>query len=141
MGTRADFYVGTGQDAEWIGSISYDGYPDGSPADAIEATNEASYRAAVEVLLADPEVLSTRPSDGWPWPWHNSHTSDYAYTWLDGAPRVTTGERWETLAEYNARHERDDGMELSGRVEFPDMSERKADAAVVVAKSGLIFLR
>ena len=27
MGTRADFYVGRGDAAEWIGSIAYDGYP------------------------------------------------------------------------------------------------------------------
>lgn len=29
MGTRADFYVGRGKDAEWIGSVAFDGYPDG----------------------------------------------------------------------------------------------------------------
>lgn len=29
MSTRADFYVGRGAEAEWIGSISWDGYPDG----------------------------------------------------------------------------------------------------------------
>jgi hypothetical protein len=29
MGTRADFYVGRGPNAEWIGSIAFDGYPDG----------------------------------------------------------------------------------------------------------------
>lgn len=28
MGTRADFYVGTGANAEWLGSIAYDGHPD-----------------------------------------------------------------------------------------------------------------
>lgn len=29
MGTIADFYVGRGPKAEWIGSIAWDGYPDG----------------------------------------------------------------------------------------------------------------
>jgi hypothetical protein len=29
MGTRADFYIGCGRDSEWIGSIAWDGYPDG----------------------------------------------------------------------------------------------------------------
>jgi hypothetical protein len=26
MGTRGDFYVGRGKDAEWIGSIAYDAF-------------------------------------------------------------------------------------------------------------------
>jgi len=26
MGTRADFYVGMGKDAEWLGSVAWDGY-------------------------------------------------------------------------------------------------------------------
>lgn len=29
MGTRADFYVGRGESAEWLGSIAWDGYPSG----------------------------------------------------------------------------------------------------------------
>ena len=29
MGTRADFYIGKGTDAEWLGSIAWNGYPDG----------------------------------------------------------------------------------------------------------------
>jgi hypothetical protein len=29
MGTRADFYVGRGPDAEWLGSVAMDGYPSG----------------------------------------------------------------------------------------------------------------
>lgn len=27
MGTKADFYVGIGPKSEWLGSISFDGYP------------------------------------------------------------------------------------------------------------------
>ena len=29
MGTRADLYIGRGTDAEWIGSVAWDGYPSG----------------------------------------------------------------------------------------------------------------
>lgn len=29
MGTRADFYVGKGPNAEWLGSTAMDGYPEG----------------------------------------------------------------------------------------------------------------
>jgi hypothetical protein len=29
MGTRADFYIGRGTEAEWLGSVAWDGYPGG----------------------------------------------------------------------------------------------------------------
>ena len=29
MGTRADFYVGRGESAEWLGSVAWDGNPRG----------------------------------------------------------------------------------------------------------------
>jgi len=98
MGTRADFYVGTGKDAEWLGSIAYDGYRvnDMKEADAKDnadfeacwaiksATNETDYRAAVVTLLSLNDD-ATLPADGWPWPWDDSHTTDYAYAFVDGS--------------------------------------------------------
>ena len=46
MGTRADFYIGRGATAEWIGSIAWDGYPDGIPAPILEATDDDTPPAA-----------------------------------------------------------------------------------------------
>src|ERR1041384_2735098 len=83
MGTRADFYVGTGPQAEWLGSVAYDGSPHGAPATVIKKRSETTYRAAVLELLDNPgsDFLPTRPEEGWPWPWEDSRTTDYAYTW------------------------------------------------------------
>lgn len=41
MGTRADFYVGRGPDAEWIGSTAWDGYPDGFGVNPVGDFNQA----------------------------------------------------------------------------------------------------
>lgn len=98
MGTRADFYVGTGPTAEWLGSIAYDGYRIDemkAAADAKDdedraswavksATDETGYRRAVAALLA-VKGDATLPEQGWPWPWIDSHTTDYAYAFVDGA--------------------------------------------------------
>jgi hypothetical protein len=45
MGTRADFYVGRGPEAEWLGSVAYDG-DTGSNAEEpmLAAVEEAAYR-------------------------------------------------------------------------------------------------
>jgi len=53
MGTRADFYVGRGEQAEWLGSIAWDGYPSGNPAPVTAMTSEAAYREKVEAVLSE----------------------------------------------------------------------------------------
>ena len=142
MGTRADYYIGTGPDAEWLGSTTFDGYPDGCPRDVLNATTEAQFRIEVELLLSDHGVPSTRPNEGWPWPWKDSRTTDYAYAWCsDDAVRLSSfGRQWETIAEHKKRIR--DGAELPylGDHEVRDMSALKADHATVMAKSGLIVL-
>lgn len=87
MGTRADFYMlGMDGDEEiltWLGSIPYDGYPDGSPIRIIQATTQEKYIELIgEFSIENPEFIS--PSDGWNWPWEDSNTTDYAYCYLHG---------------------------------------------------------
>src|SRR3954471_20378009 len=76
MGTRADFYVGRGKDAEWLGSIAWDGYT--IPDSIRRAKERGAYRKAVKRFLATRRDASL-PKDGWPWPWDDSGTTDYAY--------------------------------------------------------------
>jgi hypothetical protein len=101
MGTRADFYVGTGPDAEWLGSIAWDGYrvdemtqahakntPDHAACWRIKsAKTEADFRAAVSDLLAINDD-ATRPEQGWPWPWDDSSITDYAYAFVKGKTKT-----------------------------------------------------
>lgn len=82
MGTRADFYVGRGENAEWLGSIAWDGYPDGIDQQLLNCTGEAAYRHAVAEFLKDREDKSL-PDDGWPWPWDDSNTTDFSYAFDD----------------------------------------------------------
>lgn len=82
MGTRADFYVGIGEDAEWLGSVAWDGYPDGFEMSLMEAETEQDYRAWVADLASRDDF--TAPGMGWPWPWDDSGTTDYAYFFIGG---------------------------------------------------------
>lgn len=92
MGTRADFYVGRGQNATWLGSIAWDGYPEGitpvgnewpGGVSLFDATTEGEFRARL-ALLFDGRKDVTLPAQGWPWPWKDSRTTDYAYAFHDG---------------------------------------------------------
>lgn len=87
MGTRADYYIGRGASAEWIGSKAMDGYPNGDTLPVLCAETEEEFRAAVGVLTSGDD--GTTPDMGWPWPWETSHTTDFAYAWDDGTVWVT----------------------------------------------------
>ena len=131
MGTRADFYIGRGATAEWIGSIAWDGYPDGIPAPILNATDEDTFRAEVAALLSQRDD-GTTPDMGWPWPWDDSGTTDYAYA-FDGGQVYASNfgcSWWPATAE-----EPDDGQAKAAV--FPDMSDRKA--TTFGKRSGVMF--
>lgn len=115
MGTRADFYVGCGSGAEWIGSIAWDGYD--IPDTILKATSEQEYREAATNFFASRDD-ATLPEMGWPWPWDTSATTDCHYWYVDG----------KVL----------DGSFGDGPAAFPDMSGRKA--TTLGNRSGLIVV-
>lgn len=117
MGTRADFYVGKGPDAEWLGSVGWDGYEwaEDEKNPIRKAKTEEEYRAAVATMLSGRDD-STTPDRGWPWPWDTSETTDYAYYFHEGAVK------WENFGG-----------------EWPNMSKKK-NVALGGNRSGLIII-
>jgi len=135
MGTRADFYVGRGPEAKWRGSVAWDGYPDGIPDAIKEATSREQFDAALHDFVRTREDWSS-PDHGWPWPWDDSNTTDYAYAFDEGKVwRTCFGHGW---LEATADEPEDDGDGGEGKVVFPDMSDKKA--VTWGRRSGLIIL-
>ena len=115
MGTRADFYMGRGSGAVWLGSIAWDGYPDGIPNDVLQASTGDEYLARLATFWKDRDDL-TLPAMGWPWPWDTSHTTDYAYAFDGNRVWLSNfGEPWEDASVPVVDPE---------YPEFPDMSEK-----------------
>lgn len=155
MGTRADFYVGRGKKAEWVGSIAWDGSLKGLrengdaheiSARIIGATNEADFRKAVNEFICARED-GTAPAQGWPWPWETSASTDYAYAWDDGvwmshfgAPwRDATGpecvEPWHDCSHYAWYHFPEaDGTKYGSRQWLGLEPPRFNDAIAVIVK-------
>jgi len=135
MGTRADFYAGRGKDAEWLGSIAWDGYPEGIPGSILHAETEDGYREVVGWFLQGRDDASLPERDGWPWSWTDSGTTDYAYA-FDGGKVWTScfGSEWfDPLVEVDY-----DALEADA-AEFPDMSDRQHVAWAGV-RSGLTVI-
>lgn len=136
MGTRADFYVGRGKEAEWIGSIANDGYPSGIEGAIKRATTELDFRAAVGLWL-DIDDSSSRPDDGWPWPWDDSRTTDYAYAFDSGRVYASCfGGEWFDPLEVEPSDDKEGRAKVAV---FPDMSSRKN--VTLGKRSGLIVGR
>ena len=117
MGTRADFYVGTGVNAEWLGSVRQDGYEWQKSSDCrlMQATTEDQFRDAVEEIANEREDW-TSPDQGWPWPWNDSFMTDLAYALVDGKTHVFY---WGMLPPKNE----DD--EPAKTVDWPKMQDRQ----------------
>ena len=119
MGTRADFYVGLGKDAEWIGSIALDGYPEGVPQRLLSASSEKEFRQAFVELLGNRADVST-PKDGWPWPWDNSAETDFAYAFdMDNVLVAQFGRGWCPYKDQEC------DFDIFPVQQFPDMSDVK----------------
>jgi hypothetical protein len=139
MGTRADFYVGRDQDAEWIGSIAWDGYREGIPEAVLKAESEEAFRAAVANFASERDDW-TSPDQGWPWPWNDSGTTDCSYWFFGDHVSDDHGGVYCSCAtpmpEDDAEYE---ALKSAGeRIRFPDMSARKN--VTLGRRSGVILL-
>jgi hypothetical protein len=147
MGTRADFYIGRGDKAEWLGSIAWDGYPAGiaghrngtSAGDVkkspiLTAKTPRAFRKAVADELASRDDATT-PDMGWPWPWTTSSTTDYAYAFDKGKVWASGfGHSW-----FNPLRKEPDDSARPKTVVFPDMSSvQNVDLG---GRSGLIIVQ
>lgn len=132
MGTRADFYLGRGVDAEWLGSIAWDGYPRGLPK-IMASQSEADFREALAELAERKDW--THPSMGWPWPSEDSQTTDYAYAWDDGKVWVSPfGHGW-----HDRSPEDEEWDEEIPKVEFPNMKHCQ-NVAMGTPRDSIILL-
>jgi hypothetical protein len=129
MGTRADFYVGRGESAEWLGSIAWDGHPGGVFEDELilsglrDGLDEASWRTWVAEFLHNRDD-ATLPEQGWPWPWEDSRTTDYAHA-FDGDAIWSScfGHEWFRVdPDKDGYGELDDAPQ---NAVFPDMTGRQ----------------
>lgn len=137
MGTRADFYVGRGEKAEWIGSVAWDGYVQAIPEDILLTSSEEEFRQQVTQFLTGRDDKTT-PDMGWPWPWEDSNTTDYTYAFDPQEGRVFAthfGRGWKLgeqvvkdAADKTSNYYEDGGYYENGdywceerRIVFPNM--------------------
>jgi hypothetical protein len=111
MGTRADFYLGRGKNATWLGSIAWDGYPDRIPDNVLNAKDESFYLSELRLFFKTRNDV-TLPEEGWPWPWGDSGTTDYAYAFDSGQVYIACyGYKWVTTEAWRLYRLRNEAYE------------------------------
>jgi hypothetical protein len=129
MGTRADFYIGEGKEAKWMGSIAWDGYQwDNNDNELVRCKTEGDFVKFMSSLEERDDF--TKPEQGWPWPWDDSKTTDYAYCFCDGEIRVFVSGRPVS--------KEDSDEELSDKQDFPNM--RSIGNVAFGNRSGMIIV-
>lgn len=132
MGTYADFYVGRGPKARWVGSIDSDGQPENMPKEIRRASTARAFRAAVRFRL---RKMNRSPLGGavvagegeWPHSWTNSAKSDFAYAFDRGLVYVSNfGGPWIPIADLRRRPRKEDDSAVA--VVFPEMTPGKGRA-------------
>lgn len=117
-----------------MGSIAWDGYPSGIWPRILKAKTEKAFRKQVGQFLKSRDD-ATYPYDGWPWPWENSQTTDYAYAFDAGKVWACSfGCGWFNPLGEEPEYEYDEPK----TVEFPDMAAvRKVNYG---KRSGLVIV-
>jgi hypothetical protein len=135
MGTRADFYIRKDNQMKWVGSKGYDGYPDGIDESVLKATTEQDYEAKTIAFLKE-ENDATFPEHGWPWPWKDSRTTDYAYIFENDKVMSSCfgGPLFDPLLT-DEENEKDDPLPAGY---FPDMKDKQNIA--YDNRSGALFI-
>ena len=138
MGTRADFYVGEGKDAEWLGSIAWDGYPSNDVLHNIfRSQSEEQYRSEVSKMLSGRKDDATLPEMGWPWPWEDSRTTDYSYSFQNNRV-MASGFGYAWFDPFDGGAEDKENYKEGDKLIFPNMKDRMN--ATLGPRSGLIIL-
>lgn len=142
MGTRADFYVGKGKQAKWIGSIAWDGYRDGIDAEVLNATTEDEFVSAITAFFDGRDDVTT-PDMGWPWPWDDSSVTDCSYWFFEGQVWDEHGDKYTPCSvdlNYDDEDEYEAILAEKEAIEYPHMKTGQCSAPAGSNRSGIMMI-
>lgn len=95
--TKADFYIGTGIAANWIGSIYSDGYVSGISLDILTCVNPTLYEELVVEFIKSKQGVVKTDGGKWPWLWPDSRMTDYSYMFIEDLSKVVASNFGEEM--------------------------------------------
>jgi hypothetical protein len=96
---KADFYVGIGPSAEWLGSVSKCGELWAISTPILLQVNQTMYEEMVIEYIKYCEGVVANHVCQWPWEWFDSRMTDYSYTFIPEHHRVYMSMMGEDLLD------------------------------------------
>lgn len=147
MGTRAQFFLGDPRDVanrEWLGSVAFDGYPDGDIGDAFKtARTEGSFRAAVRQIAGERDDYCDPSTRSFPFPWKDDlFLTDCTYAFFDGAVQFTYFHHgFKPLADFLAMSEEESEAysnapdQLASNVPAPTSNKPRGPDSILIVST------
>ena len=85
---KADFYVGMGRDAEWVGSVHKCGEIWALSTEILIQVNKTMYEESVVEYINLCEGIVANHVCQWPWAWADSRMTDYSYIFIPEYEKV-----------------------------------------------------
>ncbi len=85
---KADFYVGTGRKADWIGSVNRCGEIWAISTPILLQVNRTMYEEMVIEYINFCEGVVANHVCQWPWEWQDSRMTDYSYIFVPDHAKV-----------------------------------------------------
>lgn len=89
MGTRAQFFIGDPRDVvnrKWLGTLAWDGYPEGDCKVLAKCKTESAFRLAVAKLARKRDDFCDPQTNSFPFPWNDDlFLTDCTYAFFDKA--------------------------------------------------------
>ena len=85
---KADFYVGVGRQADWIGSVAKCGEIWAVSTPILLQVNKTMYEELVIEYINFCEGIVANHVCQWPWPWADSKMTDYSYIFIPEHEKV-----------------------------------------------------
>lgn len=146
MGTRADYYIKSKNNKlKWIGSTGWDGYPEGMELSLLRSNSLEVFQSEFKKHIETRDDF-TSPKDGWPWPWDDSRTTDYAYIFDVNEGKVSVSCFNSGLFDpLKYRKCKDNGKyklinNAINKIIFPNMKVKRNAISLDSKKSGLIVI-
>lgn len=85
---KADFYVGTGRGADWIGSVRKNGDVYHIPPELLLQINSVMFEElAIDFIKATDGIVANHICE-WPWEWTDSRMTDFSYLFIPEYEKV-----------------------------------------------------
>lgn len=120
MSSKADFYIGMGPSAEWLGSVHRCGELWALSTNILIQSSRVMYEELVTEYIELCKGIVAEHVCQWPWPWDDSRMTEYTYIFLPTRNKVYMSVMGEMLVDPIRLLKGEDLQTANSMLGYPD---------------------